>query len=82
MFQCQKHPVLVLNPFLFSVLLIYVFIGGLSANFSYFLIVYSKWSWLPETEYDPPGNSNLSFHVGTVNLNFSFLYELFLFFHV
>ena len=33
-------------------------------------------------EYDPSGNSNLSFHVGTDILNSLLMYEPFIFFHV
>ena len=37
---------------------------------------------MSDTEYDPSGNSNLSFHVGVDILNLLLLYELFMFFHV
>ena len=37
---------------------------------------------MSDTEYDPSGNSNLSFHVGADILNSLLLYEFFMFFHV
>ena len=37
---------------------------------------------MSDIEYDPFGNSNLSFDVGADILNLLSLYELFMFFHV
>ena len=37
---------------------------------------------MPDTEYDPSGNSSLSFHVGPDILNLLLLYELFMFLYV
>ena len=37
---------------------------------------------MSDTEYDPFGNSSLSFHVGADILNLLLLYKLFMFFHV
>ena len=37
---------------------------------------------MSDTEYDPPGNSKLSFHVVADIMNLLLLYELFMFFHV
>ena len=47
-----------------------------------FFKIYSKYSWIFDTEHDPSGNSNLSFHVGADNLNLLLLYKLFMFFYV
>ena len=38
--------------------------------------------FLNDTEYDPSGNSNLSFHIGADILNLLLSYVLFMFFHV
>ena len=37
---------------------------------------------MSETEYEPSGNSNLSFHAGADILNLLLLYDIFMFFHV
>ena len=42
-------------------------------------ITYSKKSRISNTEYNLPGNSLLSFHVGAGTLHLLFLYELFVF---
>ena len=63
----------------------YIFIGGLSVTVSYFLMIYLKYSWLCDKEYDPWGNSNSQFHVGADTLNLLFLHYFFyiyIFFHV
>ena len=39
-------------------------------------------SWISDAEYDPSGNSNFSFHVGTDILNLLFFYDFFIFYHV
>ena len=36
----------------------YIFIGGLSVTVSCFLMIYLKYPWLCDKEYDPWGNSN------------------------
>ena len=36
---------------------------------------------MSDTEYNPPDNSNISFHVGVDFLNLLFLYDFFIFFH-
>ena len=67
---------------LFSVLFTYIFIEKLLATFLCFLRVFSKYCGIPDTEFDPSGNSNFSFHVGVGLLNLLFLYDFFIFFHV
>ena len=37
---------------------------------------------MSDMEYDPSGNSNLSFHVGADVLNLLFLYDFSIFLHV
>ena len=37
---------------------------------------------MSNTEYDPSGSSNLSFHVGADILNLLLLYEFFMFFQL
>ena len=37
---------------------------------------------MSDTEYDPSGNSNLSFHVGADILNLLLSYKIFMFFHM
>ena len=46
-----------------------------------FFKIYLKWSWISDTEYDPWGRSNFSFHVGTDILNSLFFYDFFIFLH-
>ena len=75
------------NVFLLKVILLsiwfkYIFIGGLSVIVSSFLMIYSKYSWIFETEYDSLGNSNFSFHVETDVFNVLFLYDFRAFFPV
>ena len=71
----RLYPFLIMNVILFSILLIYIFTDGLSIfPPCFYLCSYSKWSWMPDTEYDPLGSSNLSFHVGTDILNLLLLY--------
>ena len=45
-----------------------------------FLIMYSKFSWMFEIEYDPSGKSNSSFQVGAEILIVLFLYADLMFF--
>ena len=75
--------VLILNVILFSVLFTNALIGGLPVSALYFLMVYSEKYWISDPEYEPSGNSNLSFHVGVNILNLLFSYDAaILFFHV
>ena len=67
-------PFLILNVILFSILFMYIFIRGLSVNASRFLIIYSKYSWISDTEYEPSGNWNSSFQVGADTLILAFLW--------
>ena len=60
--------------FLFSIWVTYILTGGLSVAFLCFLMMYSKWSWKFETEYDPLGNLSSLVHVGADILNLLFLY--------
>ena len=53
-----------LNVILFSILLTYICIEGLSIFSLYFFKIYPKQSSIFYTEYDPSVNSNSSFHVG------------------
>ena len=46
-----------LNVILFSILFMYIIIEGLSVTVSCLIII-------SDTEYDPSGNSNSSFHIG------------------
>ena len=46
-----------------------------------FFNIYSKYSGIFDTEYDPPGNSNSLFHVEGDTLNLLFLYNFVIFFH-
>ena len=71
-----------MNVILFSILFTYIFTDGLSIFSPYFFKIYSKQSLIFDTEYDPSGNSNLSFHVWADILNLLLLCELFMFFHV
>ena len=71
---------MLLNLVLISILFIYIWIRGLSANVSCFLI-YLKHSWISDIEYDPSCYSNLSFYVESDILNLTFLFD-FMFFHV
>ena len=48
----------------------------LSANVLCFFIIYSKWSWIFNSE--PSGSSNLLFQFGADILNLLFLYEPFM----
>ena len=41
-------------------------------------MIYSNWSSISDSEYDPSGNSNSSFHVGADILNL-FLYDFYIF---
>ena len=60
------------NINLFSFLVnIYLYLGVVSNCFM-FLIIKSKYYWVPDTKYDPPGNWNLSFYVGADILNLLF----------
>ena len=69
-----------LNVILFSsILFIYIFIELLSVTVSCFLMIYSKWSWIPDAEYNTSGNSNSSFHAGAGILNLLFLYYFYVF---
>ena len=77
----RLRPVLILNVILFSILLTYILIDGILIFSSCFL-KYTQNNLESDTEYDPSGNSNVSFHVGTHILNSLLLYELFMFFHV
>ena len=63
-------------------MLTYTFIGGLSLTVSCFLMIFSKWPWISDTEYNLSGNSNCSSHVGAYIWNLIFLYEFFILFHV
>ena len=74
---------LFLNEILFSNLFTYIFIEGLlSLNFCpCFFNEYSKFSSIYDTEYDPSGNSNSLFYIGTHILNLLFD-EFLIFFHV
>ena len=65
--------------FIFNFLYIYSYRRIISQCFR-FLIIISK-LWVSDTEYDSPGNSNLSFHIVDI-LNLMFWYEFFIFFHV
>ena len=71
------YPVSILNVILISSLSTYILTWGL--NVLWFLIIYS---WISDTEYDPSGNSNSSFHVEADILNTLFLYDFFIFPHI
>ena len=58
---------------LFSILFTYICTESLSV----FSLCFFKMPWISDTEYDPSGNSNLSFHVRADILNLLLLYELF-----
>ena len=45
-------------------------------------MIYLKYSWISDTEYDQSGNSNSSCHIGAEILNLLFFYDFFIFFHV
>ena len=60
----RLYPFIILNVILSSTLFTYIFTDGLSIFSPCFSKIYSKQSWISGTEYDPSGNSNLSFHVG------------------
>ena len=47
-----------------------------------FLIMYSKYSFISDTEYDPSGKSNSPFQVGADTLNLLLLHENLMFFHM
>ena len=80
--ESLRYPVLILNTIPFSIFFTYIFLtGGSSVSVSYFLMIYSKWSWITDTEYDPSGNSKLSFLVGDDILN-PFFIGVFMFYHV
>ena len=45
-------------------------------------MLYPKKSWISDTEYNPPDNSNFSLHVEADALNLLFLYDfLFVYMH-
>ena len=62
------YPLLISNIILFSNLFKYVLIGGLSVTVSCFLIIYSKYSSISDTEYGLSSNSTSPFHVGADSL--------------
>ena len=60
-----KYSVLILNAILFSIVFTYIVIEGLLLSLIFPLCsfnIYSKHSWLSNTEYDPSGNSNSPSH--------------------
>ena len=67
----RLYPFLILNITVFSILLTYICPDGLLISSPWFFEIYSKQSWISDTEYDTSGNSNLSFHVGADILNLS-----------
>ena len=67
---------------LFSMLFTYICTDGLSLFFpcffeNVFKIILNIWK-----DYNPSGNSDLSFHVSADILNLLLLHDLFIFFHV
>ena len=58
---------------LFSILVMFMFIEGLTVFSQCFFNVYSKYSWTFDVEYDPSDNSNSSFHGEAEILNLLFL---------
>ena len=70
-----------MNVILFSCLFINIYTGGLRDSVSCFLLIYPKLSWISDTEYDPSGNSNLSFDGGAEILNLLF-FITFLYFYM
>ena len=50
---CRQYPIFIFNVILHSILFTYIFIEGfLMKDFSMFFSVYSKYSWIYDTEYD------------------------------
>ena len=51
--KCSREGlILILNVILFSILFTYIFTEGSPVTALYFLMVYSKYSWISDTEYD------------------------------
>ena len=73
----RSYPIFILNVILFENFFTYILLGGFLVTVSCFLMIYSKWSWISDKEYNSSGNSNFSFRVGAGNLNLLFLYNFF-----
>ena len=78
----KLYPSLISNVTLFSILFIYICTDGLSVFSPCFFKIYSKYSWIFDTDYNQSGKSKLSFHVGADIINLLLLYELFMLFQV
>ena len=62
----------------FIPVLYFIYIYSFWIIISHFLcsfMTYLKQFWISDTEYDPSGNSKLTFHVGADKLNLLFLYK-------
>ena len=55
---------------------------GIVVNVSFFKIIYSIKLGISQTEEEPSGNSNSSFHVGDIVFSLLFLYCFLNFLHV
>ena len=63
---------LILNVIIFSISFTYIFIEALSLTISRFYMIDLNIFWISDIEYDPSGNSYISFHL-------LFLYDFFIF---
>ena len=65
----------ILFSYIFLCFIYYIIIEGLLVTPSCFLKIYLKKPWISDTEYDPSGNSNSSFHAWADILNLLILYD-------